>query len=644
MGKPLLLIAFAAISLQAADTRQILDEIFAVHQFREVTITRDGRFAAWVESHGGKNPAEARNSNISLKDLRGAGGPKQLTGDRCQEHSPAWSRDGRLAYLSDAGSKGQLQLWVAAHPGEGPAKKLTSFKGFLQDPQWSPDGRTIALLLTENAPRAAGPLEATTPDVGVVDQTIYEQRLALIDAKTGSVRTISPADLYVYEYDWSPNSNELVYTAAPGPGDDNWFIAQLYKIDVADGKATKLYKPALQIAEPRWSPDGKSIAFIEGLMSDEGSTGGEIYVIPSAGGSAKDVTPGRKSTPSWFQFLPSSSRLLMAEHVAGQTAFSTLDLATGQSERLWIGPESVMGAFTPDAAMSAVIRSSWSLAPEVWAGPVGGWKQITTSNDGAKVRWGKAESVAWKDDKFDVQGWLLLPVNYDANKQYPMVVSPHGGPAAESRPHWPGAFFDLSILSSQGFFVFLPNARGSYGQGEAFTRANVKDFGGGDLRDILSGVDTVLKRYPVDSNRIGIGGWSYGGFMTMWAVTQTNRFHAAVAGAGLANWQSYYGENSIDEWMIPYFGASVYDDPQVYAKSSPINFIKHVKTPTLVVVGERDGECPAPQSYEFWHALKTLGVKTEFVIYPNEGHHFRNPEHVQDLMDRTIAWFTNNLR
>jgi dipeptidyl aminopeptidase/acylaminoacyl peptidase len=159
----------------------------------------------------------------------------------------------------------------------------------------------------------------------------------------------------------------------------------------------------------------------------------------------------------------------------------------------------------------------------------------------------------------------------------------------------------------------------------------------------LSGVDAVLQRYPVDSGRVGIGGWSYGGYMTMWAVTQTNRFHAAVAGAGLANWQSYYGENSIDQWMIPYFGATVYDNPAVYAKSAPISFVKQVKTPTLVVVGERDGECPAPQSYEFWHALKTLGIKTELVVYPNEGHRFVNPEHILDVMKRTVAWFNDNM-
>ena len=185
----------------------------------------------------------------------------------------------------------------------------------------------------------------------------------------------------------------------------------------------------------------------------------------------------------------------------------------------------------------------------------------------------------------------------------------------------------------------MPNPRGSYGQGERFTQANVKDFGYGDLRDILAGMDVLEKRFPIDKEREGLTGWSYGGFMTMFGVTQTTRFKAAVAGAGISNWQSYYGENSIDQWMVPFFGKTVYDDPAVYAKSSAIDFIKNVKTPTLVVVGDRDGECPAPQSFEFWHALRAEGVKTQLVIYPNEGHRISDPAHQRDVLERALEWF-----
>ena len=290
-----------------------------------------------------------------------------------------------------------------------------------------------------------------------------------------------------------------------------------------------------------------------------------------------------------------------------------------------------------------VLQSSWEHPPEVWAGPIGDWRELTHANAGQQRHWGKTESIVWESEGFRAQGWLLYPENFDPAKRYPMVVSIHGGPASERTPSWPSVHFDMSSLAALGYFVFFPNPRGSYGEGEAFTRANVKDFGAGDLRDVLAGVDAVIKKVPVDSDRIGVTGWSYGGFMTMWTVTQTHRFRAAVAGAGIADWLSYYGENLIDQWMIPYFGASVYDDPAVYAKSSPINYIKQVTTPTLVVVGAQDAECPAPQSFEFWHALKSLGVPTQLVVYAGEGHSFRESTNRIDVMRRTLAWFEKYL-
>jgi dipeptidyl aminopeptidase/acylaminoacyl peptidase len=287
----------------------------------------------------------------------------------------------------------------------------------------------------------------------------------------------------------------------------------------------------------------------------------------------------------------------------------------------------------------AFVESSFDHPPEVWAGEINHLKQITHYNDGVKPLWGKTESIKWTNEGFNVQGWLIYPADYDPAKKYPLIVDVHGGPSSAVVPRWPGVGYGGVPFAGLGYFVLMPNPRGSYGEGEKFTAANKKDFGYGDLRDILAGVDTVTKTLPIDPQRVGLTGWSYGGFMTMFTVTQTNRFRAAVAGAGIADWQSYYGENSIDQWMIPFFGASVYDDPAAYAKSSAINFIKRVKTPTLVVVGDRDGECPAPQSFEFWHALRDQHVPTELVVYPNEGHHFVNPDHRRDVLERALAWF-----
>ena len=383
-------------------------------------------------------------------------------------------------------------------------------------------------------------------------------------------------------------------------------------------------------------------------MSDEGATGGDLFLLPAAGGEPKNLTPGRKASPSSFAWM--GNRLLLTEAVSGSSDVATVNPQNSEVEVLWNGAEQLHMdgdhaslALASDGRTSAVIRSTWERAPEVWTGPLGDWQQVTHSNAGQKPHWGQAKSVAWQKDNVTLQGWLLYPDGFDPRKRYPMITEIHGGPASMRGAAWPSARYDLSVMASLGYFVFFPNARGSYGAGETFTQANVKDFGHGDLQDVLAGVDQVLQEAPVDRNRLGVTGWSYGGFMTMWTVTQTDRFRAAVAGAGIANWQSYYGQNTIDQWMIPYFGASVYNDPAAYAKSSPINFIKQVKTPTLVVVGERDGECPAPQSFEFWHALQALKVPTQLVVYAGEGHSFHDEKDRLDVLRRAAEWFDQYL-
>src|SRR5437868_3920524 len=485
------------------------------------------------------------------------------------------------------------------------------------DPAWSPDSKTLAFFST----------------AGEKDQ----KQLWTVNSDGLTPKKLTKLSGY-----------------APGPRDNNWWIAQIHKIDIAKGIATSIYRPSLQVAVPRWSPDGKSVAFIEGLMSDEGFHGGDLFTIATDGGGLINRAPGRKTSVSSL-FWHAPERILITEYVGGGGAISELSVANNSVRTIWKGPESFHAfgnfpdfALAKDGKFAAVVRSSYEAPPEVWAGRIGEWRQLTKNNGEISATWGKAENVEWTNEGFNVQGWLLPPAKVESGKKYPMVVLIHGGPSSATTPEWPASFgmsrAIIAALSVRGYYVFLPNPRGSYGQGAEFTRANVKDFGGGDLRDSMAGIDAVTKKYPIDSARLGVTGWSYGGFMTMWTVTQTNHFRAAVAGAGIANWQSYYGQNLIDQWMIPFFGASVYDDPAAYEKSSPIHYIKKVKTPTLVIVGERDAECPAPQSYEFWHALRTLGIPTQLVVHPGEGHLYIKPDNQTDRLDRTVAWFDNYLK
>src|SRR5580698_10088675 len=289
-----------------------------------------------------------------LKDLRDGSAAKRVGESASMVQGLAWSQDGRLAFLSDAESHGQLQLYVLDKPGHGKARKIGNFEGYVSDPHWSPDGKSIAVALIEGITRVPGPTEATAPESGVISSKTVEQRLAIVNVATGTVRSISPADMYVYEFDWSPDGKNLAYLAAPGDGDDNWFIAELYAIDAESGTVRHIVKPPLQAANVRWSPDGKTSAFIGGLMSDEGVIGGDIYAVPAEGGAARDLTENRKSSPNWFQWSPSSKQILMGENVAGISAITTLDLASGSTETLWKGAES--GLFSGDANTSAMVQ------------------------------------------------------------------------------------------------------------------------------------------------------------------------------------------------------------------------------------------------------------------------------------------------
>jgi dipeptidyl aminopeptidase/acylaminoacyl peptidase len=639
--------------LLTAQTMHLTEQLGKTVLYGDIAISPDGKNVSWVQSTAATTFKQIYSRAVSGE---APAVPVKIdnAGDRV-DADPAWSPDSKtLAFFSNAGEKNaeQKQLWTVGADGSG-AKKLTQLAGYAARPHWSHDGKQIAFLYIEGA-GGGGPLFAAPTTTGVIDKEIHNQRIAVVDLASGQLRQVSPADLHIYDFDWSPDDKMFVATAAPGPGDNNWWIAQIHKIDIDKGTATSIYKPKLQLATPRWSPDGKSIAFIEGLMSDEGFHGGDLFTISADGGKAVNRTPGRKtSVSSLFWLKP--DQIFMTEYAGGGSAISEMNLKDNSVRTIWKGSEGVHAfgnfpnfAISNDGTVAAAARGGYDTAPEAWSGPIAQWKQVTNNNSSVPITWGKAESIEWTNEGLNIQGWLVPPAKVDPNKKHPMVLLIHGGPSSLTTSEWPAGFgmsrAIIAALSSSGYYVLLSNPRGSYGQGEEFTRANVKDFGHGDLRDSMAGIDVAIKKYPIDPNRLGVTGWSYGGFMTMWTVTQTSRFHAAVAGAGIANWQSYYGQNLIDQWMIPFFGASVYDDPAVYDKSSPIKFIKNVKTPTLVIVGEHDAECPSPQSYEFWHALRELKVPTQLIIYPGEGHLFIKPENQADRMDQTVAWFDKYLK
>ena len=513
--------ATAAVAQTPPSMRTILTNTFAIRDLSDVNLSSDGTKLAWAE--GFRDPRDLlRSPHYSAIFVQGiargarihvsAGNPQRYY----NEQNPVWSPDGRrLAFLSDARSHRQSQLFTWDETSRA-VRQIGGLHGDVQTVRWSPNGTAIAVLYIPGAVRDAGALAPGSRDVGVIGSKVEEQRLAVVDLSSGAIRFITPADTYVYQYDWSPDGRSVAVTYATGNGDNNWWIARLARVDVATGAMRDLLKPSFQIADPRWSPDGTRIAVIGGIMSDFISTGGDVYLVDASTGDSRNLTDGAPISAQSLQWNDGSSLDLVA-HRSGSMSLMRLNIAnagTVSLTRLTDREESLWSWSTARAgAVVALVRASFTEPPEIWAGPPAAPRQITASNAHAKLLNGKAVSIEWPSDRFTAQGWLIYPLHYDPHATYPMVTIVHGGPSAESVPSFGSR--NTSALSSQGYFVFMPNPRGSYGRGEAFTRANIKDFGYGDWRDIMAGVDAAIRAAPIDPNRLGLMGWSYGGYMAM---------------------------------------------------------------------------------------------------------------------------------
>ncbi|WP_420137528.1 S9 family peptidase [Sphingomonas sp.] len=611
----------------------------ALHKFEALAIAPRGDVVASVE---GNEDGKTRSAIVVRNVVDGRVVRRLDPCAACTYSDLAYGPDGTLAFLSRDRSAGTVSLDLADQRAR--LRTIATIRGIAQEPRFSPDGRRVALLVTLDAAKEAGATQAGARQVGEIGETSDEQRLAIFDVAanipSAAIRPVSPQGRYIYEYDWTPDGRGFVATTALGNGDNNWWVVTIDAIDATTGAVRQIAKPATQANFPRVSPDGQTVAYIGGLMSDFGSVGGDVWTVPFAGGQPVNTTPGYKASVTSLTWLPGG---LYGTILSGANqAIVRFGSAKGAGV-LWSAPMSLAAGdgrvvFSRDGRVAAAVAQDFERAMSIYAGPVQALRQVTHDNDALPAAV-SARSITWTNGGFTIQGWLLTPRNVDPTARAPMIVSVHGGPAAASTPNYIGGQSVSADLANAGYYIFMPNPRGSYGQGEAFTLANRRDFGGGDLKDILAGIDAVEKVAPVDEHRLGLIGGSYGGFMAMWANTQTNRFKGIVAAAGLSNWISYYGTNGIDQWMLPFFGKSMYDDPKVYWDASAINFIKRAHTPTFIYVGERDIEVPPTQSIEYWHALKEMGVPTSLVIYADEGHRIRDAAHAADVRKRTIAWF-----
>ena len=617
---------------------------------RDATISPDGRYVAFCLRRASKPGTPELPGEIWLADVV-TGQTRRFTFGSSTDQSPRWSLDSkRLAFLSDRVHPGQRQIYVIDVDG-GEARALTELRGNIDWPTWSPDGREIAFAHVKDD------LHSLIPgaDAHVASHKHF-RRVYAIDVDTRAVRALTPDGYQIHELVWSPDGTQLAVIAKEGDATPSgWYTAQLYVVSVPPhGTEPKpddmrqITNAPKQICAVTWSPDSKRLAYLTSIISDQPLWQGDVCVVEVAGGEPRQITPSDSPMSiTKLDWIFSDEMVYSARQLDG-TSFGRLTVSTGATRELW-SDYAMIGDWTvprisvsADGDAFATVLERPDTPPQVYTGIINlsdSWQQISDFAY-TPLKLGRVERTSWRAaDGLEIVGHIVYPVGYEPGTRYPTFVQIHGGPAWAWLPHYMVWWeWWAQYLAGQGYLVLLPNIRGSAGRGTAYTEANVPDMGGGDFQDVMAGVDHLIELGLADPDRLGIGGWSYGGFMTSWAVTQTTRFKVGIMGAGIANWESYYGQNSIQDWQRVYFNSTPYEDPAAHRAKSPIAFIHQVRTPTLILQGAEDQDVSPPQATEMYSALRAMGVETELVMYPREHHPILERQHQLDLLARVLEW------
>jgi dipeptidyl aminopeptidase/acylaminoacyl peptidase len=590
------------------------------------------------------------------------GDARQLTYGERGDSQPQWSPDGRnITFVSARGTGSgdeapRGQIYVMRADG-GEAWRLTDAKEGVASYAWAPDSSRIAFVTTEPRSADAEAVIRKRDDERVFEGDFRLQHLWTIDVQSKAATQLTEGTGFTVfgTPSWAPDSNRLVFSAKPTTmiRDDR---SDVYVGDVRAKTVEKISSNAGPDSNAQWSPDGTSIAWVAEPVTAKPLGDG---TLPSYIGHSHlmiyDVA--KKTTRDAFnasvdvsvnapQWSADSRHVLF---VAGKRAYSEafrLDVASGQYTQLTHGKTLSYGSRSKDGRVIAVIMDTPQAPGEVHVtdASLATFTKLTNTNpQAANFALGESEVVTWKSsDGWDVEGVLLKPVGFTPGQKYPTLVVAHGGPAgAYSNNYRVGGLEGGQLWAGQGWAVFYPNPRGSTNYGEKFLRANINDWGGGDYRDIMTGVDALVARGISDPDRLAHIGWSYGGYMTAWVVTQTNRFKAAMVGAGLTNMTSMYGTNDIPNVLVTYFGGyPTKATLPLYTARSAMSFIDNVQTPTLILHGANDERVPTGQAFEMFRGLKDRGKITELVFYPREGHGIAEYYHVTDRLQRIHDWVT----
>jgi dipeptidyl aminopeptidase/acylaminoacyl peptidase len=655
MRKVVLVLIAVLISpaLRAADSQvPTIDQVIALQRPGAVAISPDGTRVAYTvsETNWDDNAYETR---IFLA-RRGGGPPVQLTRSKKSSSAPAWSPDGRwIAFVSDRTDKRQLYLIA---PDGGEARPLTDVEGGVGSFAWSPDGSQIALTMTDSVTDAAKERDKRYGAFEIVDEEYRMTHLHVIGvdpaaSTPAAPRRLTQGDFTVGSFTWSPDSASIAFDHRVDPNANNAHTADISVLTVADGTVRKLVTQPGPDSRPVWSPDGRQIAF-QSAMQNEWFyySNNRIAVIPAAGGAIRSVSDAYDEQPSLIDWAPSG--ILFSGLQKTSSHVYRLDPATGQFTALNPAGATAGGfSFSRDFSAVAFVSGDARRFPEVHAGQTASMASasaLTSFGDQIKG-WtvGNREMISWKStDGEIIEGVLHKPADFQPGRRYPLLVLIHGGPTAISRPVrvQMGGVYPVEQWLAKGALVLEPNYRGSAGYGERFRSLNVRNLGVGDAWDVLSGVDHLVAQGLADANRMGVMGWSQGGYISAFLATHERQpFKAISVGAGISNWMTYYVNTDIHPFTRQYLKATPWDDPEIYAVTSPMTTIKQAKTPTLIQHGEFDTRVPTPNAYELYQGLQDVGVPVRLIIYKGFGHGLNKPKAARAAMEHNHEWFERHI-